>query len=188
MSKACVTLSSHLSVLESVSSLPENWVQRRRQLKKSHLRRSVPSRAMGATSINETYEKLEKACPFAPGGAPSWKKRSPAGTQRARPQIGEGTYGKVYKAKDRSTGKLVALKKTRLEVSGPFRPARLPRPPRTPGRQWPDARAAWKHNRSEASARHFADGGRGCALHRTAGGFAAADAVREHLRGQVLSR
>lgn len=31
-------------------------------------------------------------------------------------KIGEGTYGKVYKAKDLTTGKLVALKKTRLEV------------------------------------------------------------------------
>lgn len=40
--------------------------------------------------INEQYEKLEK--------------------------IGEGTYGKVFKARDRQTGRLVALKKTRLEV------------------------------------------------------------------------
>ena len=32
-------------------------------------------------------------------------------------KIGEGTYGKVYKARERNTGKLVALKKTRLEVS-----------------------------------------------------------------------
>ena len=40
--------------------------------------------------IIENYEKLEK--------------------------IGEGTYGKVYKARDKRTGKLVALKKTRLEV------------------------------------------------------------------------
>jgi cyclin-dependent kinase len=32
-------------------------------------------------------------------------------------KIGEGTYGKVYKARERNTGRLVALKKTRLEVS-----------------------------------------------------------------------
>lgn len=31
-------------------------------------------------------------------------------------KVGEGTYGKVYKAQDRVTGQLVALKKTRLEM------------------------------------------------------------------------
>jgi cyclin-dependent kinase len=29
-------------------------------------------------------------------------------------KVGEGTYGKVYKAKEKATGKIVALKKTRL--------------------------------------------------------------------------
>ncbi len=40
--------------------------------------------------VQENYEKLEK--------------------------IGEGTYGKVYKARDKTTNAMVALKKTRLEV------------------------------------------------------------------------
>lgn len=31
-------------------------------------------------------------------------------------KIGEGTYGKVYKAREKNTGKIVALKKTRLEM------------------------------------------------------------------------
>ena len=31
-------------------------------------------------------------------------------------QIGEGTYGVVYKAKDRVTGEIIALKKIRLEA------------------------------------------------------------------------
>lgn len=41
-----------------------------------------------AVSAMEAFEKLEK--------------------------VGEGTYGKVYRAREKSTGKIVALKKTRL--------------------------------------------------------------------------
>ena len=33
-------------------------------------------------------------------------------------KIGEGTYGVVYKAKDRRTGEFVALKKIRLDEDG----------------------------------------------------------------------
>lgn len=48
------------------------------------------------------------ACPPCP----------PSARLPSQEKIGEGTYGKVYKAKDLNTGKVVALKKTRLEVSG----------------------------------------------------------------------
>jgi hypothetical protein len=48
------------------------------------------SAVAAAAAAMENYEKIEK--------------------------IGEGTYGKVYKAKDKTNGTLVALKKTRLEV------------------------------------------------------------------------
>ncbi|CAL9754737.1 unnamed protein product [Musa acuminata subsp. burmannicoides] len=47
-------------------------------------------RRLNCGSVMEKYEKLEK--------------------------VGEGTYGKVYKAKDKATGQLVALKKTRLQM------------------------------------------------------------------------
>ncbi|KAG0475259.1 hypothetical protein HPP92_014945 [Vanilla planifolia] len=49
-----------------------------------------PASTEGRSRAMEKYEKLEK--------------------------VGEGTYGKVYKAKDKVTGQLVALKKTRLEM------------------------------------------------------------------------
>jgi cyclin-dependent kinase len=50
----------------------------------------VPGATAMEINIVDKYEKLEK--------------------------VGEGTYGKVYKAQDKATGQLVALKKTRLEM------------------------------------------------------------------------
>jgi serine/threonine protein kinase len=41
--------------------------------------------------------------------------REMAGTYQKIEKIGEGTYGVVYKARDRNTGAIVALKKIRLE-------------------------------------------------------------------------
>lgn len=38
-----------------------------------------------------------------------------AGLYQKIEKIGEGTYGVVYKARDRNTGQIVALKKIRLE-------------------------------------------------------------------------
>ncbi|XP_047048278.1 cyclin-dependent kinase B1-2-like isoform X3 [Lolium rigidum] len=45
-------------------------------------------------------------------------------------KVGEGTYGKVYKARVAGTGQLVALKKTRLEMDeeGGFRKGPSPKP------------------------------------------------------------
>lgn len=34
-------------------------------------------------------------------------------------QVGQGTYSNVYKAKDRNSGKIVALKKVRFDTSEP---------------------------------------------------------------------
>lgn len=34
-------------------------------------------------------------------------------------QVGQGTYSNVYKARDKSTGKIVALKKVRFDTSEP---------------------------------------------------------------------
>lgn len=39
-----------------------------------------------------------------------------AGLYQKIEKIGEGTYGVVYKARDRNTGQIVALKKIRLEA------------------------------------------------------------------------
>ena len=50
----------------------------------------VPAALRGTNFIMERYQKMEK--------------------------IGEGTYGVVYKAKDRVSGEIIALKKIRLEA------------------------------------------------------------------------
>ncbi|KAJ9530012.1 hypothetical protein QJQ45_023291 [Haematococcus lacustris] len=66
----------------------------------------------------DQYEKLVRAPPARKrleGQTPAVD-LIPALCLRSQEKIGEGTYGKVYKAKDLNTGKLVALKKTRLEM------------------------------------------------------------------------
>ena len=42
-------------------------------------------------------------------------RRAPRSYQKIEKPVGEGTYGVVYKAKDKTTGEHVALKKIRLE-------------------------------------------------------------------------
>lgn len=67
-----------------------NWETEREPEKK--ILRETEKRAMAegviAVSAMDAFEKLEK--------------------------VGEGTYGKVYRAREKATGKIVALKKTRL--------------------------------------------------------------------------
>lgn len=113
-------------------------------------------------------------------------------------KIGEGTYGKVYKARDKTSGKLVALKKTRLEVRsrrassrphGSMRAARLrsaaaPHPcapfgplAAAPLLAAPDIAAFWCF--------HAADGRGGRAVHHAAGDLAPQDAQRKQPHCQV---
>jgi cyclin-dependent kinase 12/13 len=46
--------------------------------------------------------------------APSWGSRSVDCFEKIE-QIGEGTYGQVYMAKEKATGEIVALKKVRMD-------------------------------------------------------------------------
>jgi len=46
--------------------------------------------------------------------APSWGSRSVSCFEKLE-QIGEGTYGQVYMAKEIETGEIVALKKIRMD-------------------------------------------------------------------------
>lgn len=56
--------------------------------RKKRKKRKEMEKAASTLSAKDAFEKLEK--------------------------VGEGTYGKVYRAREKATGKIVALKKTRL--------------------------------------------------------------------------
>lgn len=56
--------------------------------KESAMERQSQTTVVSSQSAMEAFEKLEK--------------------------VGEGTYGEVYRARERATGKIVALNKTRL--------------------------------------------------------------------------
>lgn len=58
----------------------------------------------------EIWEKMEKA----ELGGGNRKVASAMEAYEKLEKVGEGTYGKVYRARERATGKIVALKKTRL--------------------------------------------------------------------------
>lgn len=73
-------------------------------------------------------------------------------------KLGEGTYGKVYKARDTVTNDIVALKKCRLQV----RDVALPRPggrrnasPKPPPASWPPAGASPVARRAARRARRI---------------------------------
>lgn len=83
-------------------------------------------------------------------------------------KIGEGTYGKVYKAREKNTGKLVALKKTRLEVSMQF-----------------SAATSEFVLEPQLQDDRDADGGGGSAFHRSARSVSVADAQREQPHREV---
>ncbi|GFY61691.1 cyclin-dependent kinase 13 [Trichonephila inaurata madagascariensis] len=67
---------------------------------------SIPRYRRNIRILNKENDNIDRS--------PSWGERC-VDVFNIICQIGEGTYGQVYKAKDRDTGQLVALKKVRLE-------------------------------------------------------------------------
>jgi CTD kinase subunit alpha len=70
-----------------------------------------------AVEHNEGQLGLQGASPYGEAApAPAPPPRTTKDAYDKLVQVGEGTYGKVYKAKDVETGQLVALKRIRMEA------------------------------------------------------------------------
>lgn len=80
----------------------------------NNINKSNNSRTTTSSYHNHKGQEIRSAVPKKPQFSVLTQERSTSVYQRIM-QVGEGTYGKVYKAKNTITGKLVALKKLRLQ-------------------------------------------------------------------------
>ncbi|XP_067124982.1 cyclin-dependent kinase 12 isoform X2 [Centruroides vittatus] len=85
---------------------PEDIMSPEPEQDRSPYGQSSPSTVLRPVVVNKMYNEFNRS--------PNWGERC-VDVFDIICQIGEGTYGQVYKAKDCDTGELVALKKVRLE-------------------------------------------------------------------------